>query len=94
MANIKSQIKRIEVSEKERLKNKSVKHAIGTLIKKYRALIVADDLENARLMLSEVYSAIDSAKSQGVYHANTVARKKSALTHELNLAYAKRQENK
>ena len=94
MANIKSQIKRIEVSEKERLRNKSVKHEIGTYIKKYRAMILADDLDNARLMLREIYSYIDSARAQGIYHANTAGRKKYALTRELNKAYASRQANK
>ena len=44
MANIKSQIKRIQTNEKRRLRNKSVKSSLKTAIRTARSAVVAGAL--------------------------------------------------
>lgn len=87
VANIKSQEKRIITSEIARFRNKSIKHEIATAIKKYRASIAEDKLDIAWEELKDIYSMIDSARCEGVYHKNAANNKKSKLTSELNYAH-------
>lgn len=86
MANIKSAIKRIQIAERNRLRNKSYKSAVKTLTKKclqsiseYTEAPSAEAQAEAQKCLSATYSKIDKAVKKGVYHRNTAARKKSRL---------------
>lgn len=80
MANIKSQIKRNRQNEKARLRNKAVRSEVKTRIK--RAEADPTDAEATR----KAMSTIDRARSKGVLHPNTAARKKSRLQRRLNAA--------
>ena len=86
MANIKSQEKRILISNEERLQNKSKKSRVNTEIKKFRSALNEGDLVNAQALLKSSISLIDSARLDGVYHKNTASRKISAITREFNQA--------
>ena len=93
MANIKSAIKRIQVAERNRLRNKSYKSAVKTLTKKAVLAIEACAAEpsdatkaEAQKCVSETYSKIDKAVKRGVYHRNTGARKKARLAKEFKQA--------
>ena len=79
MANIKSQIKRIKQNEKRRQRNKSVKSALKTSIRKFREAADAGDKENAVVALRAASRALDKAASKGVIHKNQAANKKSAM---------------
>ncbi|MGK7944140.1 MAG: 30S ribosomal protein S20 [Microcystaceae cyanobacterium] len=86
MANIKSAIKRIKVSERNRLRNKSYKSAVRTLMKKYFLAVEAceeapssEQKEEIQKYLSAAYSKIDKAVKRGVLHPNNGARKKARL---------------
>lgn len=79
MANIKSQIKRNRQNEAARLRNKSVKSALRTAIRKFRAAAEAGDAEQATAHLREASRKLDKAVSAGVIHRNQAARKKSAM---------------
>lgn len=86
MANIKSAIKRIQVAEQNRLRNKSYKSAIKTFTKKYLAAVASytaepgDEAKGAvTASMSAAYSQIDKAVKRGVIHKRTGARKKSNL---------------
>lgn len=90
MANIKSAIKRVEVAERNRLRNKSYKSAVKTLIKKYFAAVEAHiakpspETEQAvQAQMAEAYSKIDKAIKRGVLHPNNGARKKSRLARAI-----------
>ena len=78
MANIKSAKKRILVIEKKTLRNKMIKSQVKTAVKKVLGAIEAK--EN----LTAAISAIDKAKSKGVFHKNNAARKISRLTKAVN----------
>lgn len=86
VANIKSAIKRIQVAERNRLRNKSYKSAIKTLTKKYVAAVekyaVAPSDEAKEVVqqsMSAAYSKIDKAVKTGVLHRSNGARKKANI---------------
>lgn len=79
MANIKSQKKRIRTNEKARLRNKAVKSALKTHIRKFREAVAAEDVEKAKEAARVACRALDKAASKGVIHKNQAANKKSAI---------------
>ena len=83
MANIKSAKKRILVINKKTLRNKMVKSAVKTAIKKVVAA-QAGDKAAAVAALSAATKAIDMAATKGVFHKNTASRKKSRLAKLVN----------
>jgi small subunit ribosomal protein S20 len=83
VANIKSQIKRIQTNEKRRLRNKSVKSSLKTAIRSTRAAIDAGDREAAETRVRAASRQLDKAVSKGVIHANQAANKKSALARQV-----------
>jgi small subunit ribosomal protein S20 len=92
MANIKSSIRRIKVTERNTLQNRKYLSNIKTYTKKYLLLlekyITQPDELNLTLVvkhLNLVYSKIDKATKAQVLHKNTAARKKSALRNIFNL---------
>jgi len=93
MANTKSAYKRIEIGERNGLRNKAYKSTVKTLIKK--TLISINSLTNENLisvknLMSLSYSKIDKAVQKGIIHSNNGNSKKSSLAkafkkHETNL---------
>ncbi len=79
MANIKSQIKRIKTNEKARQRNKSVKSALKTAVRRFRTAADAGDRETAERELQVASRSLDKAASKGVIHTNQAANRKSAM---------------
>lgn len=86
MANIKSAIKRIDIGERNRLRNKAYKSAVRTLMKKYLQAVDThaanpsdETLEALKKAMSDAYSKIDKAVKKNVFHSNNGARKKARL---------------
>ena len=75
LPNIKSAIKRVEVTRKKNLRNRMVKSAMKTSLKKFDAAVAAGAVDNA--LLSATMSAIDRAATKGVIHKNAANRKKA-----------------
>ena len=84
MANIKSAKKRILVSKKKEMRNKSTKSKVKTLVKKVEAAIAEGNKSDAEEALRVVTSELSKAASKGIYHKNTAARKISRLTLAVN----------
>ena len=84
MANIKSAKKRILVNRTKAERNKSIRSAVKTSIKKVEAAVAAKDKEAAAAALKVAISTIDKAATKGVYHKNNAARKVSRLTKAVN----------
>ena len=84
MANIKSAKKRILVSKKKEMRNKSIKSKVKTLVKKVDAAIEAGNKAEAEAALQVAISEISKAASKGIYHKNTVSRKISRLAAAVN----------
>lgn len=92
MANSKSAIKRIQINERNRLRNKTYKSAVRTLMKKCFTVIEAyarqpsvESLQEVQNQMRSAYSKIDKAVKRGVLHTNNGARKKSRLAKRLKL---------
>ncbi|NSL50267.1 30S ribosomal protein S20 [Calidifontibacillus erzurumensis] len=84
MPNIKSAIKRVKVSESRRAHNMSIKSDMRTAIKKVEALLVNNDIENAKSALLTASRKLDKAARKGLIHKNAAARQKSRLAKKLN----------
>jgi small subunit ribosomal protein S20 len=84
VANIKSQIKRIQTNEKRRLRNKSVKSSLKTAIRSARAAADSGDRETAEARARVASRQLDKAVSKGVIHANQAANKKSSMAQRAN----------
>ena len=83
MANIKSQIKRNKQNEKARQRNKAVKSALRTHVRKFREAAESGNVEEAALALRVASRQLDKAVSKGVIHKNNAANRKSAIAKRL-----------
>ena len=86
MANIKSAIKRIDVSKRQTEANKSRKTEIKTIIKKFNIAVDNNDFDTARELLKLIDKKLKRAEAKNIVHKNKVARKMSGLTKRLNNA--------
>ncbi|MEQ8155779.1 MAG: 30S ribosomal protein S20 [Clostridiaceae bacterium] len=84
MANIKSAKKRIKVTETKTLRNKMLKSALKTAIKKFEVAVEAKNAEDAKVAFAGAVKSLDMATSKGIVHKNMAARKKSRLASKLN----------
>ena len=79
MANIKSQIKRNRQNEAARERNKSVRSALKTAVRRFHEAADAGDADKAGVLAVEVGKKLDKAASKGVIHQNQAANRKSAV---------------
>ena len=83
MANIKSQLKRIKTNEKARQRNKAVKSALKTSIRRFREAAEAGDGAKASEAFQTASRDLDKAASKGVIHKNQAANRKSGMAKQL-----------
>ena len=76
MPNIKSAIKRVSVTERKTMRNKMVKSATKTAMKKFN-----NDMSNANLVVAA--SAVDKAAAKGVISKNAANRQKARMARIL-----------
>ena len=93
MANNKSAKKRIEITKRNRLRNRYYKSSVRTLIKTffqklevYKASQNSEEKEGLKKTLSSIYSLIDKGTKKNIFHKNAAARKKSKLAAYLKTA--------
>ena len=84
MANIKQQQKRVLTNEKRRQRNKSVRSAARTEMRKFREAVEAGDKAAAEAQLRVASRKLDKAVTKGVFHRNNAANKKSNMARALN----------
>jgi len=78
--NIQSAKKRVQVTERNRLRNQAYKSAIRTSIKRVlEGLQIKGGAKDLQERLSKAFSLIDRAVLKGILHKNTGARYKSQL---------------
>ena len=83
MPNIKSAKKRVLVIDKKTMRNKAIKSALKTQLKKFMVAVEAGDKETATKLFPETVSAIDSAATKGVLHKNNANNRKAKLAKKL-----------
>ncbi|NLI92422.1 MAG: 30S ribosomal protein S20 [Peptococcaceae bacterium] len=79
MPNIKSAIKRVQVSKMQNEKNTAARSALKTAIRRFEEA-VANNAENAAEALQKASRALDKAAANGLIHKNKAARKKSRMS--------------
>ena len=79
MANIKSQIKRNRQNLAAHERNKAVKSALKTAVRKFREAAAAGNADEARTAAVQASRQLDKAASKGVIHKNQAANRKSAM---------------
>lgn len=84
MANIKSAIKRIDVTKKQTLRNKSRKSEIKTYIKSFEKAVEENNLETATELLKVIDKKLKRASLANIIHSNAASRKTSQLQKKLN----------
>ena len=84
MANIKSAIKRISISEENHARNRAVKSSVKTAVRRFQEAAASNDEAKTKLAMVNAVSEIDRAASKGVIHKNAAARKKSAVMRAAN----------
>lgn len=75
----KSVLKRVRQTKKLTLRNRMVKSSLKTLTKKVESDVASRNLESAKESLKNVVRAVDKARTKGIIHRNTAARKVSRL---------------
>jgi small subunit ribosomal protein S20 len=90
VANTKSALKRVQIAERNRVRNKTYKSAVKTLMKNYMSAVQTyaanpspELLQEVESRMSAAYSKIDKAVKRGVLHTNNGSRKKSRLAKAL-----------
>jgi len=86
MANIKSSQKRVEVTIRNRERNKANSSKLKTQIKKFNKAVDEKEFEKAEQMLPETFKVIDKSVTNGVLHKNAANNRKSTLAKKLDTA--------
>ena len=86
MPNTRSAEKQVRVTQRRRLRNKSIRSLCKTNITKTERLIVSGELELAQAAAVAAIGSLDRAAEKGVIHPNNAARRKSRLMLKLNEA--------
>ena len=81
MPSHKQTAKRLRQNQVRRLRNRSVKKRIHTMLKKVGS---AEEPEETQSLMRTTISLIDSAAKRNVIHWRKAARKKSRLTRAVN----------
>lgn len=83
MANIQSQMKRNRQNETRRARNKRVRSALKTDVRRFREAAEAGDKDAATAAFAVASRSLDKAASKGVVHRNTAANRKSGMARQL-----------
>ena len=81
MANIASQRKRIERTERERIENRRLQSAVKTHFRRLERAVEAGDESAVSAEQRQLVSRIDKAVQKGALHPNNGARKKTRAAH-------------
>jgi small subunit ribosomal protein S20 len=77
MANIASQIKRNQRSQRERAENRQYTSAVRTYFRRLQAAVAEGDDERVEAEHRRLVQLIDKAVKRGALHRNNAARKKA-----------------
>lgn len=87
MPNIKSAIKRVELTKLRTLKNAAAKSTLRTTLRRFEESL-STDADTAKVALSKATRALDKASSKGLVHKNMAARKKSRISKRFAKQFA------
>ncbi len=81
--------KRQRTSEERRVRNRAVKSAVKTQVKKVTSAVAAGNATEAEAEFRAAVKKLDQAAAKGVIHKNAAARGKSRLSARVKAAKSK-----
>jgi len=86
LANKRSAMKAHRVGERRHARNRPVRSALRTYVKKARVALQGGSTDETAALVAEATRHLDEAASKGIIHKNQAARRKSRLMHQLAVA--------
>ena len=83
MPNTQSAKKRLRQDAARRLRNRSVRSALRSQLRKVREAITTGDVAKSEAEFKVATKRLDQTAAKGVIHANTAARLKSRLSNHI-----------
>lgn len=83
MPRRRTSLKRKRQDKKRRLRNLKIKQQLKKTLKKFQALLLAKNINEAKVLLGKVFSQLDKAAKKRIIHPATANRKKSRLSLRL-----------
>jgi small subunit ribosomal protein S20 len=77
MPNIKQQMKRVRIADRQRDENLRYRSTVKTLTKRLETAVSDGDQDKVAAEYRELVRLIDKAAAHGALHKNTAARKKA-----------------
>ena len=84
MPNIKSQKDRVRLSAKQTARNKSMRSALRTTVKKANASLATGEANDAAV--KDAVVALEKAAGKGLIHRNTASRRASRMMKKAHAA--------
>jgi small subunit ribosomal protein S20 len=84
LANTQSAIKAARQNERRRRRNRMVRSATRTQVRKARTALIQGDPQQAEEAIRQAVVALDKAAQKGIIHRNSASRRKSRLMRQLN----------
>ncbi|MFT5300378.1 MAG: small subunit ribosomal protein S20 [Mariniblastus sp.] len=86
MPNTASASKRLRQTKVRQARNKTIKTAMRTQVKKVKALVTEGNIEDAEKEFILAAKKLDKAGAKGIIHRNAAGRTKSRLQHAIKSA--------
>ena len=83
MPRRRTSVKKTRADRKKHLQNLKIKQQLKKTVKKFQSLISAKNLDEAKKVLSSVFSQLDKAAKKRTIHPATANRRKSRLMKRL-----------
>lgn len=80
MPRLKSAIRRVRTSERNRLRNLTYTTQIKTLLKKIQDFVAKEDSKSAGTTANEAFALIDRSATKRIIHPKNAAHKKSRIS--------------
>ena len=84
MPRRRTSLKRNRQNQKKHLRNLKVKIQLKKTLKSLQELLNTKNLEEAKKIISKVFSQLDKAAKKNIIHPKTASRKKSRLMKRIN----------
>ena len=84
MPRRRTSLKRNRQNQKKHLRNLRVKLQLKKTLKSLQELLNTKNLEEAKKVITKVFSQLDKAAKKNIIHPKTASRKKSRLMKRIN----------
>lgn len=83
MANHKSALKRVGITEKKNLRNRMIASQVKTVVKKFDKAVASEESTVVDTAYTDAVRTVDKAAAKGVIHKNAANRKKAQFARKM-----------